>query len=111
MAMLKSSSTCESQVAFHVRVVLTLLSIRGRRHLAVVKAELVNILEDHLETLRLYPLDDKEKAPSDLGNEENPHSGDNVYVQLNLRGYEVQTVRLTVKGKKSKAESEGWIKL
>ncbi|OWZ80875.1 alpha-mannosidase [Cryptococcus neoformans Bt85] len=80
-------------------------------HLAVVKAELVNILEDHLETLHLYPLDDKGKATSDLGDEDNPHAGDNVYVQLNLRGYEVQTVRLTVKSKKSKAEPEGWIKL
>ncbi|WVO20440.1 uncharacterized protein IAS62_001736 [Cryptococcus decagattii] len=81
------------------------------RHLAVMKAELVNILEDHLETLHLYPLDDKEKATSPFEDEKNPHSGDSVYVQLSLRGYEVQTVRLTVKGKGSKAEPEGWIKL
>lgn len=111
MAMLKSSSTCESQMALHFQVVLTLLPIRDRTHLAVVKAELVNILEDHLETLHFYPLDGKGKATSDLGDEDNPHAGDNVYVQLNLRGYEVQTVRLTVKSKKSKAEPEGWIKL
>lgn len=77
----------------------------------MMKAELVNILEDHLETLHLYPLDDKEKATSPFEDEKNPHSGDSVYVQLSLRGYEVQTVRLTVKGKGSKAEPEGWIKL
>lgn len=77
----------------------------------MMKAELVNILEDQIETLHLYPLDDKEKATFALEDEKNPHSGDSFYVQLSMRGYEVQTVRLTVKGKGSKAEPEGWIKL
>ncbi|KAL7422655.1 Glycoside hydrolase, 38 vacuolar alpha mannosidase [Cryptotrichosporon argae] len=61
--------------------------------LVVEKAEVVNILEDHLETLKVH--DAKGQAE----------------IALDFRGYEIKTVRLTVGAKKPKTASDGWVKL
>ncbi|TYJ52493.1 hypothetical protein B9479_006887 [Cryptococcus floricola] len=68
------------------------LNISG---LSIARAEIVNILEDHLEDLTVYSTSDKSNTS---------------HLELNLRGYEVQTVKLTVKNEHKK-ETDGWVKL
>lgn len=71
----------------------------GSSNLKVKKAEVVNLLEDHLHTLKI-------------------HSSNNVKgeteqsVKLEFRGYEIKTVRLTVETEKRKRDSVGsWVKV
>ncbi|GMK54493.1 hypothetical protein CspeluHIS016_0110790 [Cutaneotrichosporon spelunceum] len=69
--------------------------------LAVAKAELVNIMEDHMEDLKV-----SSAGPNS--------SSDDSEIKLRFRGYEIKTVRLTLKpGAKPKAhrDSGGWVKL
>ncbi|WVQ95701.1 hypothetical protein IAU59_002800 [Kwoniella sp. CBS 9459] len=88
--------------------------------LSVVKAELVNLLEDHVETLKIHKDsqkkedDDEQKPPKHGGNGKETSS-----IKLSFRGYEIKTVRLTVKydgkgkgGKKDRRSSDGsWVKV
>lgn len=74
----------------------------------VSSAELVNLLEDHVEILKMYP------ANKLSGNE---NAGENdFYAKLDFRGFEIKTVRLKLKsgGKKASStrrESGSWVKL
>ena len=65
--------------------------LRRRSSLRVRKAEIVTILEDHVEDLELM----------DLGK-------DRYEVVLPFRGFEIKTVRLTVGQIK---KNEGWVKV
>lgn len=69
--------------------------------LPVAKAELVNIMEDNIEDLKL-----SSAGPN--------ASSDDSEIKLRFRGYEIKTVRLTLKpGAKPNArrDSGGWVKL
>lgn len=62
--------------------------------LEIKKAEVVNLLEDHVHDLKLHG------AAKD-------HS-----VKLDFRGYEIKTVRLTVVPEKKRRDSEScWVKV
>lgn len=62
--------------------------------LHVEKAEIVNLLEDNIEDLKIGGKDDAE-------------------IKLPFRGYEIKTVRLTVNPAKKlrRASASGWVKL
>lgn len=62
----------------------------------MTKAEIVNIMEDHVETLAVGATE----------------SGD-ATIKLQFRGYEIKTVRLTLdpKAKATTRSSDGWVKL
>jgi alpha-mannosidase len=76
--------------------------------LYVIKSELVNILEDHIENLKV-------STTSGAGEGSKQESE----VKLSFRAFEVKTVKLTVeRGSKKKVgspasamQSDGWIKL
>ncbi|WWD20554.1 hypothetical protein CI109_105030 [Kwoniella shandongensis] len=74
--------------------------------LTVIKAEIVNILEDHVESLKIHSTSDK-KDETDEAKESS-----SVAVKFDFRGYEIKTIRLTLEGKKSKRSSVGsWVKV
>nr|XP_019051258.1 alpha-mannosidase [Kwoniella bestiolae CBS 10118]OCF30188.1 alpha-mannosidase [Kwoniella bestiolae CBS 10118] len=103
--------------------------------LNVVKAELVNILEDHLETLKLHPsapakkeqpkrgcspcaAEDQHKEGEEDHDEDKkkPKDDNSSELRISFRGYEIKTVRLTVesshKGKRGRRGSEcSWVKV
>lgn len=70
----------------------------GVKGLTIVKAQLVNILEEHIEDVKMH---------SGLT------GGDEVSINLNLRGYEIKTVKLTLgKASKKRTDSQGsWVKI
>lgn len=77
------------QYGGHANAVLKIAS-----SLSVQKAELVNILEDNLKDLEVS------------------NSKDGAQIKLPFRGYEIKTVRLTVKAaKKARSSSDGWVKI
>lgn len=75
--------------------------------LKIIKAELVNILEDHQEDLKVSNVSSS--------------SGDKTEseIKLSFRGFEIKTVKLTVEkiskkggsGGSAALQSDGWIKL
>lgn len=70
--------------------------------LPVAKAEIVNILEDHVEDLKLRSA----SGPN--------ATNDDAEIRLRFRGYEIKTVRLTLKPgakPKTRRDSGGWVKL
>ena len=70
--------------------------------LEVKKAEIVNLLEDHVHDLKVHSREAKDsKKKQDYG------------VKLDFRGYEIKTVRLTVVGEKRKKRdsASSWVKL
>jgi alpha-mannosidase len=94
----------------HARAALHMWVIR-RKHstyrcssgVEVKKAEIVNLLEDHVQDLKVHSHEvDNLKKQDTL-----------VSVNLDFRGYEIKTVRLTVIGDKRKKRDSGssWVKL
>ena len=68
----------------------------------VVKAEIVNILEEHVETLHFKDTSLAKDAQTELGPDkaEKSRAGE---IKLGFRGFEIKTVRLTVaSGKENK---------
>jgi alpha-mannosidase len=69
--------------------------------LAIKKAEIVNLLEDHVEDLKIYA---PETGLSGLSNNEQG-------LKLEFRGYEIKTVRLTLGAPSKRRDSSGWVKI
>lgn len=70
-----------------------------RSGLTVKKAEIVNILEDPVEELKIH-------SATAIGTQ----STDGVHVKLDFRGYEIKTVRLTLgKQEKRRMSAGGWV--
>ncbi|KAK4688271.1 alpha-mannosidase, partial [Tremellales sp. Uapishka_1] len=80
------------QFGGHARAILKMID------LAVIKAELVNIMEDHVGALNIHSgLYENDKSSTE--------------VMIDFRGYEIKTVKLTLEKSKKKRESAGWIKI
>lgn len=77
----------------------------GVKGLKIVKAQLVNILEEHIEDVKVH---DKSGMTGDKGGDD-----DEVSINLNFRGYEIKTVKLTLgKASKKRTDSQGsWVKI
>ncbi|WRT70534.1 uncharacterized protein IL334_007532 [Kwoniella shivajii] len=82
--------------------------------LSIIKAEIVNILEDHIETLKVHT--PSKHTASDQ--EDKPKKEEVSELKTSFRGFEIKTVRLTIdtphrkKGKKERRDSEsGWVKI
>ncbi|WVR08478.1 hypothetical protein IAU60_005533 [Kwoniella sp. DSM 27419] len=94
-----------------------LLKVTG---LTIVKAELVNILEDHLEHLKVDSRDktveaEEESKHTICGHQRKPDQ-DSSEIKLAFRGYEIKTVRLTVEGPKKTSRNRrtsdaSWVKV
>lgn len=93
------SSRCEWRLALPTYLSPRLTCSTG---LPIAKAEVVNILEDHDHDLDLRAASGPNATSSDTE------------LKLKFRGYEIKTVRLTLKpgGKaKTRRDSGGWVKL
>ncbi|OCF58446.1 alpha-mannosidase [Kwoniella mangroviensis CBS 10435] len=108
----------------HARAVLKVTGLN------IVKAEVVNILEDHLETLKIHSRSEEHILTSTEEADEEESCGDkkkrppkddgSSAIKLSFRGYEIKTVRLTIEdshhkdkdGKRERRESEcSWVKI
>ncbi|WWC72433.1 uncharacterized protein I206_106395 [Kwoniella pini CBS 10737] len=87
--------------------------------LDVIKAEVTNILEEHVEHLKIHKSSDFIQDSDDVEEDEKkPKKDESVSVKLSFRGYEIKTVKLTLgndhkkKGDKKRRESEcSWVKV
>jgi alpha-mannosidase len=67
--------------------------------LTLKKAEIVNILEDPVEDLKIHSTEQSANS-----------SEDEVHVKVDFRGYEVKTVRLILgRAEKRRGSSGGWV--
>ncbi|KAK8850374.1 hypothetical protein IAR55_004292 [Kwoniella newhampshirensis] len=75
--------------------------------LSVARAEIVNILEDHIENLKLHSSTEKQI----VGDEESDNKETGVEVKFDFRGYEIKTIRLTLEGKSKRSSFGSWVKV
>jgi alpha-mannosidase len=69
--------------------------------LVVKKAEIVNLLEDHVEDLQRNGM---LLGSIDTGKDEQEY-------KLDFRGYEIKTVKLTLGAVTKRRDSAGWVKV